>query len=138
MNRTDKALKAFERGSACSQAVATAFAAELGLDERMIHRIATGFGGGIGSKQYTCGAVTGGVLVLSARFGSEVSDEVDAKAEAKARTAAFVDAVEARLGSSSCGEILGTSMEDAAERGLFRTVCPNVVQACVEELEKLM
>ena len=138
MTSVEKAVAQFETPSACSQSVAYAFAEDVGLDPALVHRMTTGFGGGIGGKQYACGAVTGGVFILSAKFGSSGPEEAEAKALTKEKTAAFVEAVEARLGSSSCRGILGTDLEDADARGLYSTICAGAVRVCAEELEKLL
>ena len=43
----------------------------LGRQSDLIPRIATGFGGGLSRTKSVCGALTGGVLVLSAAFGRD-------------------------------------------------------------------
>jgi C_GCAxxG_C_C family probable redox protein len=53
---------------------------ELVLEESVSDwvRLTTGFGGGVGgSKQETCGALVGGVILLGALFGRENSDQDD-------------------------------------------------------------
>ena len=49
----------------CAQAVVLAFKDEIGLSDEYLEKISLGFGGGIGNLQKTCGALTGGVIVLS-------------------------------------------------------------------------
>lgn len=63
-------LKYFRNGLYCSEAVVKAFnnVYQLGLQESA-HKIATGFGSGLGEAGCACGAVTGGVAVLSAVAG---------------------------------------------------------------------
>lgn len=138
MTNVEKAVAQFGTKSACSQSVASAFAEEVGLDFSLIHKLTTGFGGGIGGKQDICGAITGGVLILNAKYGSAGPEEADAKAKTKEKVASFMDAVEARLGVLNCRDILGTDLEDAKEKDWFATVCTDVVRVCAEEVEKLL
>jgi len=136
MNRTERALAQFATDSACSQSVAVAFSDIIGLDETVVHRLNTGFGGGIAGRQMACGAVLGGVLVLSARHGSDGPEQADRKAATKQIVAAYLTAVENRLHSLTCRDILGADMDEARDRDLFSTVCRDAVQVCTEEAEK--
>jgi C_GCAxxG_C_C family probable redox protein len=107
MTNAEKAVALHRGGSACSQAVFTVLAEELGLDPRAAHKLSTGLGGGIGRLGLSCGAITGGVLALSLAFGSEDGADQDAKLDTYARVAAFVKAMEAKHGSSQCRVLLG-------------------------------
>jgi C_GCAxxG_C_C family probable redox protein len=138
MTKAEIAAAQFSKGSACSQAVAVAFAGDIGMDPAAVHRLTTGFGGGMGGNQFTCGAVTGGVFVLSAGFGSASPDELEKKALTKELTARFIKAFETRLGSSSCRNILGMTLDEAREKNLFSTVCDNCVRVAAEELDRLI
>lgn len=66
----DKALSYFDEGYACSQSVLLAFTERFELDERTAKLISSTFGGGIGRLRQTCGAVTGGFMVLGMAFGN--------------------------------------------------------------------
>jgi C_GCAxxG_C_C family probable redox protein len=136
MNRTERALAQFATDSACSQSVAIAFSDVIGLEETVVHRLNTGFGGGIAGRQMACGAVLGGVLVLSARHGSDGPEQADRKAATKEIVAAYLNAVEKRLDSLTCRGILGVDMDEARRRDLFSTVCRDAVRVCTEEVEK--
>jgi C_GCAxxG_C_C family probable redox protein len=107
MTNAEKAVALHRGGSACSQAVFTVLAEELGLDPRVAHKLSTGLGGGIGRLGLACGAITGGVLALSLAFGSEDGADQDAKLGTYARVAALVKAMEAKHGSSQCRVLLG-------------------------------
>ena len=66
MSKGDIAKSYFEQGYNCSQAVALAFADEIGMDSNMIARLTGGFGGGMGRMREVCGTVSGTAFVLSA------------------------------------------------------------------------
>ena len=65
MNKADIAVNAFKDNYNCAQSVFSTFSGELGLTRDFALKAATGFGAGMGRKQHTCGAVTGGVMVLN-------------------------------------------------------------------------
>jgi C_GCAxxG_C_C family probable redox protein len=142
--RSGIAVEKFKGGSSCSQAVLAAYADLGGIDEVIAHKLGTGFGGGMGRKQYTCGAVTGAVSILSLRYGNEVKDNTEAKSRTGKFVHDFIEAVEARLGSSSCRELLGVSTETEEDHakakalGVLDKVCPNCIIAACEELERIL
>lgn len=138
VTKADIAVKQFSTGSACSQSIAVAFADDTGLSPALAHKLTTGFGGGMGSRQYTCGVVTGAVFVLSGRYGSSTPEESDRKAETRDMTAEFITAFENRMGSSSCRELLGVSLDEARNQNLFSTVCTDCVRVAAEELERTL
>ena len=53
----EKARALRSRGYNCAQAVACAFLDQVEVDEKTLFAIMEGFGGGMGGKQATCGAV---------------------------------------------------------------------------------
>jgi len=107
MTNAEKAVALHHGGSACSQAVFTVLAAELGLDEKLAHKLSTGLGGGIGRLGLSCGAITGGALALSLAFGSEDGTDQEAKLDTYTRVVALFKAMEAKHGSSQCRVLLG-------------------------------
>ena len=69
--RVKKAEELFTGGCNCAQAVFAAFADELGLDEELAKRLATGLGGGVGRMREVCGAVSAAALVIGMRLGPD-------------------------------------------------------------------
>lgn len=145
MTRVERAHALQSAGSACSQAVLTVFAPDLGLDEKTAHRLATGLGAGFGRKQYTCGAISGSVLVLSLAYGGSESAALDKKEACYAKVRAFIEEMESRFGHSDCLSLLErtdlmTPEGKAAfkERSLGDSVCKPIVAACVERLEAIL
>ena len=67
--KTEKALANHHKGYNCAQAVACAFAEDLGMDEKEVFRLMEGFGFGMGCMQ-VCGAVS----AMSAVAGLKESD----------------------------------------------------------------
>ena len=69
--RVKKAEALFTGGCNCAQAVFAAFADELGLDEELAKRLATGLGGGVGRMREVCGAVSAAAMVIGMRLGPD-------------------------------------------------------------------
>ena len=66
-------------------------------------RLATPFGGGIGSThQDLCGAISGGVMVIGALHGRERPDQAREKEHAAALAARYRDGVLTELGETRC------------------------------------
>lgn len=63
--RINKARELFDGPYNCSQSVAAAFSDILGKKEDEIFRLMSGFGFGMGGERTVCGAITGGIFVLS-------------------------------------------------------------------------
>ncbi len=139
-----RALALFRHGSACSQAVLSAFAPYVGLDEKTAHRLGTGFGAGMGRKQYVCGAISGAVAVLSLRLGNSDPSQGKVKEHTYSVVREYIDAVESEIGSSSCLQLLGVEIQseagrlEAKRRGLFDTVCERCVSSASRLLEQAL
>lgn len=67
MSHKEKAVEYYNNNFNCSQGVFTAFATELGMDEKLALKLATNFGGGE-RKGELCGAVAGALMVFFKTF----------------------------------------------------------------------
>ena len=99
MNRVEKAEALFMGGCNCAQAVFAAFADELGVDEELAKRVATGLGGGVGRMREVCGAVSAAALVIGMRLGPD-------KMKAYPVIQDFCAKFKAQCGSIICRELL--------------------------------
>ncbi len=137
-----RATAAFATGMACSQAVASTLAERVGMDAETAAKAAAGFGGGMGRQALTCGAVTGGILILGLAH-SEQSEAGWNKDTVYAKVQEFCTRFAACQGSTVCAELLGHDISDPAQMaqardaGVFKTVCPAAV-ACAAELVEAM
>ncbi|MDY0288537.1 MAG: C-GCAxxG-C-C family protein [Sphaerochaeta sp.] len=77
-----------EKGYNCAQAVACAFLDLVEVDEKTLFAIMEGFGGGMGGKDATCGAISGAVAIASL-----VSSKGDVASGTKAATYALVEPI---------------------------------------------
>jgi C_GCAxxG_C_C family probable redox protein len=143
INKKTKALAQFDKGYACSQSVFSAYAEDLGLDQETALKIAGPFGGGMGRKAETCGAVTGALMALGLKYGATDPEDKETKEKTYKLARQFLDRFEARHGSSRCKELLGWDIstpaghEAAKYRRLFSTLCPKYVAAAAEILDDI-
>ncbi len=149
----ERAVELFEQGFNCAQSVLAGCGEGCGLDRRTSLAVAEAFGGGMGGMGLTCGAVTGALMVIGLRYAG-LTPEQDAPSQAPGRSASrresaqlarrFRQAFEARNGSICCRELLGCDIStpeghrQAAERGLFREVCPKMVRDAAEIVERIL
>lgn len=140
MTKAEKALELFANNFNCSQAVLTAFAPDLGLDEKLALMLGTQFGGGARNGEM-CGAVSGALMVLGLKYGHFESENNEQKSRAYAIATEFTKRFRELNGSIVCRDLLGydlTKPEDSAcirEKNLFRTICPEMIRSAVEVLE---
>ncbi len=100
------ALKNFESGCNCCQAVVMAFAGECGLDRETALRLASSFGGGFGRMRELCGAISGGGIVLGLLLGyTDLSGDED-KQQHYARLQTLCRRFREEQGHLRCGELL--------------------------------
>ncbi len=119
----------------CSQSVFAAFAPQLGIPEKVALKLGSPFGGGFARQGEVCGAVTGALLALGLAKGAEVPA---GKGDIYRIGQELLDEFKSRHGSLLCRELIGCSIataegyEAAAEKGVFRTICPALVRDAVE------
>src|SRR5271157_2540644 len=117
MTRKEDAVLYFADGYTCAPAVFTAFGKEMGLTEDHCLKIGCAFGGGMARNQYTCGAVTGALMVLGLHFGRGLDDGMEKKEITYEKTNEFFDEFSKRHSSIVCKELLqGLSMTDPDDR----------------------
>lgn len=143
MNHVETALSCFAQGCSCSQAVATVFAEQFGLDRETMMKIASGFGGGMGRMGQTCGAVTGAFMILGLRF-APVSMDREAKEQVYERIREFGRQFQERHGSMDCRALLNCDLSTPEGRRINQeekrsaTICPGLVRDAVEMLETML
>lgn len=144
MTESDDALASFNQGITCSSAVFSAFADELGLDEKTARKIACGFGAGISRSGNICGAVSGAIMVIGLRYGKAEPGDDAATEKTRALTRKFIREFTRKNGSVNCSDLLGYNLsnqdeyEAAAGAKLFRTKCPEYVKDAADILEKIL
>lgn len=107
MTKEELAIKNFNNGCNCSQAVFLAFAEDFGIDEKTAKSITVGLGGGVGRMREVCGAVSGAAMVLGMKFGEDGTD----KGAAYKKIQEFAERFKKESGSIICADRLGLPRE---------------------------
>ena len=108
----------------------------------LVPKIAAAFGGGIGRCGSVCGALTGGVMAIGIKYGTnDPSAEKRLRAYELARRA--YRRFEKRHGSVLCRELIGYDLSDPEElekarnAEVFEEKCTGFIRATVEILMPL-
>ena len=125
----------FDQKFNCSQAVFSAFAPKLGIQDEIALKLASPFGGGTAHQGHVCDAVTGALMVLGIQKGNatpETKDETYRLAEE------YIKRFQGLHGSILCRELTGHDiskpgeLEKAKEKGVFEKTCPGLVKDAAE------
>ncbi len=144
MDRCAMAYQYHQDGYNCAQAVASAFGDVLGMTTEQIAPMVGGFGGGVGgSHQELCGALSGGVLVLSLLHPHTQAGDAAGKQRVYALVKDFRQRFSAVFGRTRCGELLEarpgvTDQTPAAARLGITTHCNIMIVTAVEILEQML
>jgi C_GCAxxG_C_C family probable redox protein len=138
----EKAATRFLEGYNCAQSVLLTMFEHWNGENELIPKIATAFGGGIGRCGSVCGALTGGVMALGIKYGTnEPSLEKRLKAYELAQK--FYKRFEKQHGSVLCRELIRydlsvpEELEEARRARIFEEKCVNFVKEAVEALIEL-
>ncbi len=140
---SEEAIKIFNQGFSCSQAVLVSYCEKFGLDRDTALKISTGFGGGMHLGQ-TCGAVTGAIMAIGLKFGRYKPQDKDAKTRTYEYVAKFAQKFKARHNSFTCKDLIGCDitttegMQHAKDNNLFKTVCVDLVKTTTEILDEVL
>lgn len=143
MNRKEEALKLFESGFNCSQAVLSVFFDELPIDKETALKLATGFGGGLCNGEL-CGAVTGAIMILGLKYGHSILGDDETQLKMYDITKEFTDKFKNKHGEIVCKKLLGYDLSIPGEYDLlernnaFKTECPNFIESAIKLVEKII
>jgi C_GCAxxG_C_C family probable redox protein len=110
----------FLAGYNCAQAVLFANCDGLQFDQNLALKLATGLGAGMAREGEVCGAVTGGILALSLKYGRTEGDDRAKTEDTYARTQAFLAHFKARHGSVVCRELTNGDLRTAEGQKFFK------------------
>jgi len=133
---------AFHEGFNCAQAVLLGFSKEIGLKDEELLRISSGFGSGMARMQETCGALTGGMMVISYLYGKHKVGDHASKEISIEMIGAFVKAFRAKHKNTHCRDLLGLDLSTAenikiaSEDPSYTKKCTDYVTDAVDILER--
>lgn len=138
--KVKKALELFDSGFNCAQAVAGAFCGNYEVDEKLLMKLASGFGGGLRCGE-VCGAVSGSVMILGLKYGQSIASDKVSKEKCYHITSEFIKEYVKRNGTILCRELIGYDIRDPETRekfqGRIKEVCPKAIEAAVLLLEEM-
>ena len=144
MSTSDVALRKFQEGYNCAQSVLFSFTDKLPIDQNLALKIANGFGSGMGRKQEVCGAVSGGIMVLSLLYGRGSDDDRPQQEINYEMVREFIDKFEGKYKTINCKKLLdGCDLQTEEGRDQFRKnkmimKCNEYVEGAVDILDKMI
>jgi C_GCAxxG_C_C family probable redox protein len=137
-----EAVSYFRQGYNCAQSVLLAMQRFWNVEKPLELKVAAAFGGGIGRSGSVCGALTGGVIAIGLKYGTNAPD---AKEREKAYSLAreLCKEFKSKCGSMSCRDLIGydltnpNELEKARGADVFMKKCIQFVEGAVEILTNL-
>lgn len=133
MSHSEKAVELFKSGYNCCQSVFASFCDQTNLDFETALKLSSPFGGGIAQMREVCGAVSGMVMVLGAKYGTTDAKDKIAKLEHYKLVQSFAKEFQAENGSIICKELLGLSKADNSYK---KRPCIELVEQAAELLDE--
>lgn len=116
----------------CAQAVACAFAEEIGVDEKVLFTATEGFGLGMGGMEGTCGALSGAIMLAGLKNSDGNITDPGTKAETYKLSKEMVNRFKEKCGSTICKELKGI------ETGKVLCSCPDCICNGVEVVQEVL
>ena len=134
----DKAVRLFESGCSCSQAVFAAYADDFGIDPKIAMKISVALGGGMGRMRETCGAVSAMALIAGLKYGNTSPDDAVSKSKALDAAKMLAEKFKTENGSIVCKELLGLEPPRGQTDVLPKKMpCKELVRMAAQLLETL-
>jgi C_GCAxxG_C_C family probable redox protein len=144
-NKSELAVSKFMEGFNCAQSVFYSFCDELSIDKELGLKTACGFGAGMGGKEEICGAVSGGIMVIGAKYGKIKKDDVAATEKTYKMTRELMDGFAKANGAYICNQLLKgcklstpEGQKEFKEKDYKSKICVPCVKSAVEILEKII
>jgi len=140
----EKVIHSFYNGMNCAQSILTAYADQLKFDPKFALSVSSGFGGGMGKLQKTCGAVTGSFMALGIYNSQKHFENIQARNATNKMIQKFTVDFEAMHGSLDCKALLDcdfTTDEGESQfkdKDLKKNVCSKCLADSVKLIEGLM
>jgi len=145
MTKSEQAVSKFLEGYNCAQSVFYSFSDDLGFEKSTALKIACGFGAGMGRKEEVCGAVTGGIIVISAKYGRVEKDDRPAQEITYKKTRDLMEQFSKKHGTYICRQLLngceltsGEGQKSFKENDMLNKICVPCVKSVVSILEEII
>lgn len=132
MDKKELAIALHDKKFNCCQAVACAFAEEVGIDEAILFKIGEGFGLGMGCMEGTCGALSGAIMLAGLKNSDGNTSAPATKADTYKLSKELLQKFVEKTGSSVCKELKGV------ETGKMLCSCPDCIKIGVEVAQEVL
>ncbi len=135
-----KAISRFRDGYNCAETVLMTFAESYGINNDIIPRIATGFGGGIGRRGSVCGALSGAVMALGLKYGRDTMEEKERTENCTRRAFECYTRFDKEFGGVLCYDLIKCDLstpdgyKQFRELGLRETNCTKYIEEAMKIL----
>lgn len=144
MNNSEQAVKCFNDGFSCSQAVLSSSCEKYGLSKELAYKVSGAFGSGIAQLGETCGAVTGALMIIGLKYGKYEIADMESKEHTFACVKKYTDIFKQQFGSIKCQDLIkydisnNSELLEARKAGVFQSICPKLIQKSVEIVESVL
>jgi C_GCAxxG_C_C family probable redox protein len=132
MDKKELAIALHDKKFNCCQAVACAFAQEVGVDEKVLFQAGEGFGFGMGCTDGTCGALSGAIMLAGFKNSDGNTEEPGTKASTYALSKQLLESFRDKCGSTVCKELKGL------DTGVVLCTCPDCICKGVEVVQEVL
>lgn len=127
----EKVMELLSQKFHCSQVMMQVGMSVLGLDEPNLVKAMTGLAGGLGGCGRNCGALTGGVCMLSL-FAGRGEEQEEADPDLAAMISELLAWFEVTYGSPDCDDII------QGDKANIPLTCPKLVCACARKTLEIL
>mgnify|MGYP001144634714 FL=1 len=138
----EKGAKLFRQGYNCAQSVLLTMQDFWNETNPLEPKIASAFGGGIGRRGSLCGALTGGVIAIGQKYGSN-NPNPEGKGKTYSLALKFYNRFQEKHGSVFCRDLIEYDLTDpkelkkARDSNVFISKCVHFVENAVDILMDL-
>ncbi|MFQ6087044.1 MAG: C-GCAxxG-C-C family protein [Candidatus Bathyarchaeia archaeon] len=138
----EDAVSRFEEGYNCAQSVLLAMQKFWNVEKSLEPKVASAFGGGIGRGGSLCGALTGGVIAIGLKYGSN-NPVVEEREKAYSLALEFYGRFRKKCGGVFCRDLIGydltnpEELENARSSNVFMEKCVHFIEKAVDILVDL-
>jgi len=138
INRKKDALGLFHEGYNCAQAILAAYGDMFGLERKNALKIGAPFGGGVANTGDTCGALSGALMVIGLRYGSDKPAGWVKRARVNRISKNFMKRFITVCGSKNCDDLKCYYRTNNHENIKKKAYCARIVEKAVTILEDLL
>lgn len=132
MTKKELAISLHNQKYNCAQAVACAFADEVGVDRKTLFQACEGLGLGMGGMNGTCGAISGAVMLAGFKNSDGNIDNPATKASTYQLSREILEKFAEKNQATRCRDLKGV------DTGTVLRSCPGCIEDAVEIVQEVL